>query len=63
MTGRDDLKRTLSQLTGRNEGIGKLLERLRSGRQTDDARAKEAALQEEFDANQAIISKLAKTEA
>ena len=51
-------KRTLAELTARNGEIARLLERLRSKTLTDNARAKDAALQEEFDANQSIIIKL-----
>ena len=58
MTDSDDVKRTLARLTSRNVEIARLLERLRSGRSTDDTRAKDAALRQEFDANEAIITRL-----
>ncbi len=58
MTDSDDVKRTLARLTSRNVEIARLLERLRSGRPTPDTSARDAALRQEFDANEAIITRL-----
>jgi hypothetical protein len=58
MADNRELKSTLARLSSRNSQIATLIERLRSGRITDDTRAKGAALQDEFDGNQAIINKL-----
>ena len=58
MTDSEEVKRTLAQLTARNVAISRLLERLRSGRSTDETRSKEGALQKEFDSNEAIITRL-----
>ncbi len=54
----DDSRRTVAQLTARNVDIARLLERLGSGRSSDDTRAKDAALRKEFDENEAIIKRL-----
>ncbi len=54
----DDSRRTVAQLTARNVDIARLLERLSSGRPSDDTRAKDAALRKEFDENEAIIKRL-----
>ncbi len=54
----DDSRRTVAQLTARNVDIARLLERLGSGRSSDDARAKDAALRKEFDENEVIIKRL-----
>jgi hypothetical protein len=62
MADNDELKRTIAQLMSRNSQIATLIERLRSKHATDDTQAKDAALQEEFDANQAIISRLTQTQ-
>ncbi len=54
----DDSRRTVAQLTARNVDIARLLERLGSGRSSDDTRAKDAALRKEFDENEVIIKRL-----
>jgi hypothetical protein len=58
MADNDELKRTLTQLMSRNDGIARLLQRAQSKHATDDTDAKDAALREELDANQAIINRL-----
>lgn len=58
MTDSEELKRTLARLTSRNVEIARLLERLQSGRSTDDTKARDAALRQEFDANEALITRL-----
>jgi hypothetical protein len=63
MAGKVELMNTLARLSSRNSHIATLIERLRSKHVTDDNRGKGAALQEEFDANQAIIDRLTQAEA
>jgi len=54
----NESRRTLAQLTARNMEISRLLDAIRSKKMTDEARAREAALRQEFDANEAIIKRL-----
>ncbi len=54
----EDSRRTVAQLTARNVEIARQLERLSSGRSSDETRARDAALRREFDANEAIIKRL-----
>jgi hypothetical protein len=54
----DDARLTLARLTARNVEIARLLERLRAGRSSDETRARDSALQREFDANEEIIKRL-----
>ncbi len=58
MTDSKELNRTLAQLTARNVQISQLIEALRGRRPTDESRAREAALQQEFEANEAIIKRM-----
>lgn len=54
----DDSRRTVAQLTARNVEIARQLEKLGSGRSSDEARARDAALRKEFDSNEDIIKRL-----
>jgi hypothetical protein len=54
----DESRRTLARLTTRNVEIARTLETLRSRRATDESRARDGALQQEFEANEAIINRL-----
>jgi hypothetical protein len=58
MANSEESRRTLARLTARNIEIARLLERLRSGRSSDETRARDSALQREFDANEEIIKRL-----
>ena len=58
MTNSDESRRILTRLTARNVEIANLLQRLRSGRSSDETKARDSALQHEFDANEAIIRRL-----
>ena len=58
MTNSEESRRTLARLTARNVEIAELLERLRSGRPSDETRSRDSALQREFDANEEIIKRL-----
>jgi hypothetical protein len=54
----DESKRTLARLTKRNVEISRTLETLRSKRATDESRARDGALRQEFEANEAIINRI-----
>ncbi len=58
MANSEESRRTLARLTARNVEIARLLERLSSGRASDETRARDSALRQEFDANEAIIKRL-----
>jgi hypothetical protein len=45
-------------LTARNVEIARALETLRLKRATDESKARDAALQQEFEANEAIINRV-----
>ena len=58
MANSEESRRTLARLTARNVEIAKLLERLRSGRPSGETRARDSALQREFESNEEIIKRL-----
>jgi hypothetical protein len=56
MADMNESRRTLARLTARNVEIARALETLRSKRATDESKARDGALQQEFEANEAIIN-------
>jgi hypothetical protein len=58
MSSKDEMRSTLNRLTQRNVEISELLDKIRSKKLTEESSARDKALQEEFDANQGIISEL-----
>jgi hypothetical protein len=58
MSSKDEMRSTLNRLTQRNVEISEFLDKIRSKKLTEESSARDKALQEEFDANQGIISEL-----
>ncbi len=58
MANKDEMRNNLDRLTQRNVEISELLDKIRSKKLTEESSSRDKALQEEFDANQRIISEL-----
>jgi hypothetical protein len=58
VANKDEMKKDLDRLMKRNSEISELLTKIRSKKLTDEAGSRDKALQEEFDANQGVISDL-----
>lgn len=58
VTNKDEMKNTYDRLMQRNVKISEILDELRSKKLTEESGFRDKALQEEFDANQGVISEL-----
>ena len=58
MASREEMRSDYERMTNRNIQISELLEKIRSQKATPESRAREEALQAEFDQNQALMSEL-----
>ena len=58
MPNREEMRSDYERMTKRNIEISELLEKIRSQKSTPDSKARDAALQAEFDQNQALMSEL-----
>jgi hypothetical protein len=55
---REEMKNDFERMTKRNIAISELLEKIRSQKSTPESKARDDALQAEFDQNQLLMSEL-----
>ena len=58
MASKQEMRSDYDRMTNRNIEISELLEKIRSQKTTPEAKARDDALQAEFDQNQALMSEL-----